>query len=281
MFRISVPPTQAVALGGRHHLPAQRRRTRSMARIRHSRHLYRLPQRRPLTHPDVSAVAVADLMTRHPDQILVGHDVFLKQMWAGAGKRLRVHPDRRVAGRLFGGWRLGGRWRRRLGRRRFSGGRRRVARLRFGARGLRLGVGGLRGCCRGLFWGRWGDIRGTRARRAAKHNSHGCNGIQQLRHAEKIPLTAWSQESGANRYHQPGNIAPVGWSDGWCPLHRDIKNAELNDAVYVVFPGWDLVRRHRDGHRGPVPLRTATLRTLRRRPESMHSGKDGIQGVVE
>jgi phosphotriesterase-related protein len=35
--------------------------------------------------PDVTAVAVADLMTRHPDQILLSHDVFLKQMWTGHG----------------------------------------------------------------------------------------------------------------------------------------------------------------------------------------------------
>jgi phosphotriesterase-related protein len=35
--------------------------------------------------PDVTAVAVADLVTRHPDQILLSHDVFLKQMWTRNG----------------------------------------------------------------------------------------------------------------------------------------------------------------------------------------------------
>ncbi|MFF7944882.1 hypothetical protein ACFZC5_34795 [Nocardia gamkensis] len=35
--------------------------------------------------PDVTAAAVADLVIRHPDQILVSHDVFLKQMWTRNG----------------------------------------------------------------------------------------------------------------------------------------------------------------------------------------------------
>lgn len=35
--------------------------------------------------PNVTAVAVADLVTQHPDQILLSHDVFLKQMWTRHG----------------------------------------------------------------------------------------------------------------------------------------------------------------------------------------------------
>ncbi|MFE3262342.1 phosphotriesterase [Nocardia sp. NPDC059091] len=35
--------------------------------------------------PDVTAAAVADLVMRHPDQILLSHDVFLKQMWTRHG----------------------------------------------------------------------------------------------------------------------------------------------------------------------------------------------------
>jgi phosphotriesterase-related protein len=35
--------------------------------------------------PDVTAVAVANLVTQHPDQILLSHDVFLKQMWTRHG----------------------------------------------------------------------------------------------------------------------------------------------------------------------------------------------------
>jgi phosphotriesterase-related protein len=35
--------------------------------------------------PDITAVAVADLVTQHPDQILLSHDVFLKQMWTRHG----------------------------------------------------------------------------------------------------------------------------------------------------------------------------------------------------
>jgi phosphotriesterase-related protein len=34
---------------------------------------------------DATAGAVADLVTRHPDQILLSHDVFLKQMWTRYG----------------------------------------------------------------------------------------------------------------------------------------------------------------------------------------------------
>jgi phosphotriesterase-related protein len=35
--------------------------------------------------PDTIAVAIANLVTQHPDQILLSHDVFLKQMWTRYG----------------------------------------------------------------------------------------------------------------------------------------------------------------------------------------------------